>query len=302
MPPFPTDPRSQPNGENMNDNDQPPERACANTECTSGEAPLPGYDDCETCAWEGHLERETAALRSRIADLESQLEASQDLRAHRTALRDFDRASVDESRTFGERNAARAGHAARHLSLSADEQPVAPRDVERDRIVRAMTDLLHCSEGAGAYVDEIISDAVRLHGREIEVEERETWNRREEIEVACPDCGQRRQQPRRWHEPCSACRLRLGGREGRISDDPAEANEQRALLVEDTLDAFAARTGQSGPLAHADTETCIEVLRDFYCNLGHWTDARQLDFDQIAADGRAVYREERAEADDSATA
>lgn len=274
--------------------------ACSNPDCTSGEDPLPGYDDCTTCAWEAFVAREAAKWQARVSALESDLAAAQTLRDTLAALVQLDAVCAEEARTFGQRNAARAERAARRLSLTAADAPV-PTGVggpERAAIVQAMTDLLHYGEGTGAYIDELLAAAVRQHGSDISDEERETRYPAAQLHLTCPRCRRTVGYAKRWYEPCSPCRARLGLRDEGISDDPVEANLQRAHLVEDTLDGFAARTGQAGRLADADRETRAEVLRDFLCNAGHYADETGLDLDQLFLEGRDVYREEHAEAAD----
>ncbi|MEU5874240.1 hypothetical protein AB0A73_22120 [Glycomyces sp. NPDC047369] len=208
---------------------------------------------------------------------------------------DLDQIVHDESRTFAERNRARAYRAALRLRPASTG---ASADLpDRDAIIAALVDELHCGEGTGAFIDELITDALRAYWRDVEAEERELQAWRSEIWTWCRHCGQRRQEPHRWFEPCSSCRFRVQQRDSRISDDPVVANEQRGHLVEETLDAFAARTGQGAPLAYADNEVRAEVLRDFVCNAGHWADGWGGDLDQLLADAQAIYRDERADAE-----
>jgi hypothetical protein len=281
-------------------NDQPTERdrpACSNPDCTSGEAPTPGYDDCDPCSWESYLGRVNKEWQTKVDALQVRIDDRQTILDTIAILEGLDAVIADESRTHAERNAARADRAVRLLNVSTGKD-INPLDAARprDTLVRALADFLHCGNLIGMLPDQFIARAVRQYGSEAEAEDAQTWDLRGTIEVACPHCGEQVQQVKRWHEPCSACRTRLGLRDDRISDDPVEANLQRAHLVEDTLDGFAARTGQAGLLADADLETCAEVLRDFLCNAGHWADETGLDLDQLVREGREVYREEHAEA------
>lgn len=281
-------------------NDQPAGQnrpTCANPDCTSGEPPAPGYDDCETCAWESHLGRTNRAWQEKVDALQIRIDARQTILDTMTVLEGLEAVIADKSRTHAERNTARAERAARLMNVSTGKD-INPLDAvrPRDTLIRALADFLHCGNLIGMLPDQLIASAVRQYASEAEAEDAQTWDRRDTIEVACPHCGQHVRQAKRWHEPCSACRLRLGWADDRISDDPVEANLQRAHLVEDTLDGFAARTGQAGLLADADNETRAEVLRDFLCNAGHYADETGLDLDQLVREGREVYREEHAEA------
>jgi hypothetical protein len=270
----------------MSDPDEsPPERLCANHECSSGDEPLPGYDDCETCTWETHLARAILEKDERIGSLETELAA------RRTDTGDLDAIIASPTHAFGERNAARAARAARRIGT---DNGGAAR-VDRDEVVEALGDLLHCADGGGHYIDEVVAEALRQHGRDVAAEDREIAYWPHPRQATCGRCGGPVPRAGRWYERCRNCRVLHGPDQERISDDPGEANRQRAHLVEDALDAFAARTGQGEPIGHADNEIRSEVMGDFLCNLGHFADLYDLDFDQIATDGYELYRQELAD-------